>query len=94
MLALTLDRRVARHADDPEVQRRAEWILTAADAPPPAGFAEVSRTRCCCLLHRQAIAGPRVSEAMPLDVNGTFPPPADGQATVVLPADTGKQHSS
>jgi hypothetical protein len=94
MLALTLDRRVARNADDAEVQRRAEWIVTAADAPPPAGFAEVSRSGGYCLFHRQAVADTRAGKAVLLDVDGTSPPPAGAQATVVLPAETGKQHSS
>jgi hypothetical protein len=52
MLALTLDRRVARDADDPEVQRRAEWIVTAADEPPPSGFVVQYRAARYCLLHR------------------------------------------
>jgi hypothetical protein len=56
MLSLTLDRRVAAQADDPDVRRSAEWIVTAADEPPPSGFVVQYRAGRYCLLQR--LTGP------------------------------------
>jgi hypothetical protein len=74
MLSLTLDRRIARDADDPEVQRRAEWIVTTADKPPAGGFVVQYRAGRYCLLRRQAVADPRVSKTALLGCDGIAKP--------------------